>query len=106
MKTWEGVVSDAVLLGLEEANFSVQASGNMSNAKINLPASDDINIKLEGEKISSKYSIEYLRKIMKGAKLADNAYLYIGNDYPLKIEYRIRDKMSLQFILAPRVKND
>jgi len=101
-----GVVSDAVLLGLEEANFSVQASGNMSNAKINLPASDDINIKLEGEKISSKYSIEYLRKIMKGAKLADNAYLYIGNDYPLKIEYKIRDKMSLQFILAPRVKND
>jgi len=101
-----GVVSDAVLIGLEKENISIQASGNMSNAKINMPASDDINIKLDGEKISSKYSIEYLRKMMKGAKLTDSAHIYLGNDYPLKIEYKVRDKMSLQFILAPRVKND
>ena len=101
-----GVVSDAVLIGLEKENISIQASGNMSNAKINMPASEDINIKLDGEKISSKYSIEYLRKMMKGAKLTDSAHIYLGNDYPLKIEYKVRDKMSLQFILAPRVKND
>ena len=101
-----GVVSDAVLIGLEKENISIQASGNMSNAKINMPTSDDINIKLDGEKISSKYSIEYLRKMMKGAKLTDSAHIYLGNDYPLKIEYKVRDKMSLQFILAPRVKND
>ncbi len=101
-----GVVSDAVLLGLEKENLSVQASGNMSNAIINLLKSDEVNISLEGEKISSKYSIEYLRKIMKGSKLTNNALVSLGNDYPLKIEYRIRDKMSLQFILAPRVKND
>ena len=86
-----GVVSDAVLIGLEKENIS---------------ASEDINIKLDGEKISSKYSIEYLRKMMKGAKLTDSAHIYLGNDYPLKIEYKVRDKMSLQFILAPRVKND
>ena len=43
---------------------------------------------------------------MKGAKLTDSAHIYLGNDYPLKIEYKVRDKMSLQFILAPRVKND
>ena len=48
----------------------------------------------------------YLKKIMKGAKLTDTAFLSLGNDYPLKIEYKIRDKMSLQFILAPRVQND
>ena len=101
-----GVVSDAVLIGLEKENISIQASGNMSNAKINMPASEDINIKLDGEKISSKYSIEYLRKMMKGAKLTDSAHIYLGNDYPLKIEYKVRDEMSLQFILAPRVKND
>ena len=101
-----GVVSDAVLIGLEKENISIQASGNMSNAKINMPASEDINIKLDGEKISSKYSIEFLRKMMKGAKLTDSAHIYLGNDYPLKIEYKVRDKMSLQFILAPRVKND
>ena len=101
-----GVVSDAVLIGLEKENISIQASGNMSNAKINMPASEDINIKLDGEKISSKYSIEYLRKMMKGAKLTDSAHIYLGNDYPLKIEYKVRDKMSLQFILAPRVENE
>lgn len=101
-----GVVSDAVLFGLESSHFSVQASGNLSNARIDMPKGEDVNINLSGDKISSKYSLEYLKKIMRGAKLTDTAFLSLGNDYPLKIEYKIRDKMNLQFILAPRVQND
>jgi len=101
-----GVVADAVLIGLENDKFSVEASGNLSNAKIDLPAGEDVSISLKGEKISSKYSLEYLKKIIKGSKLTNTAFLQMGNDYPLKIEYKVRDKINLQFVLAPRVKND
>ncbi len=58
------------------------------------------------DKIKAKYSIEYLKKMMNGAKLANKVGIYFNNDYPLKLEYKTVDKVMLSFILAPRVEND
>ena len=55
--------------------------------------------------MSSKYSIEYLKKISKASKLADVVSLEFANDYPLRAEYKLLDKLRLSFILAPRVSN-
>ena len=60
----------------------------------------------EDVKIKSKYSIEYLNKMIGGSKLSDSVTLQLNNDYPLKIEYKAIDKVDLAFILAPRVEND
>jgi hypothetical protein len=32
--------------------------------------------------------------------------IQFNKDYPLKLEYKTVDKVSLSFILAPRVEND
>ena len=47
-----------------------------------------------------------MNKIAKGSKLADSVSLYFGNEYPLKAEFKVVDKLSLSVILAPRVMND
>ena len=57
-------------------------------------------------KIKSKYSIEYLKKMISGSKLASNVKIRFNNDYPLKLDYTETDKVQLSFILAPRVEND
>ena len=54
----------------------------------------------------SKYSIEYLKKIVKGGKLTNNVSLSFGKEYPLRVDYQIMDKLMLSFILAPRVDTD
>ena len=56
--------------------------------------------------VKSKYSIEYLKKISKASKLADNVLLQFSNDYPLKAEFKAKDKLDLVFILAPRVSEE
>jgi DNA polymerase III sliding clamp (beta) subunit (PCNA family) len=47
------------------------------------------------EEMKSKYSIEYLKKMIQGAKLADKAVVQFSKDYPLKLDYTVKDKMQL-----------
>ena len=47
-----------------------------------------------------------MKKIIKGGKLAPRVSLQFNKDYPLRIDYLVKDKLSLSMILAPRVSND
>ena len=44
--------------------------------------------------------------MISGGKLTDNVSIYFNTDYPMKIEYKVTDRLLLSFILAPRVDND
>ena len=54
----------------------------------------------------SKYSIEYLKKMVAASKLSDEVQINFSQDYPLRLDYKVIDKVSLSFVLAPRVDND
>ncbi len=92
---------------LAEANkFSVIAKGDTSHANIEFPKGENIKIEIEGDSnILSKYSIEYLRKIIAGTTVSENVILQFNKDYPLKLEFK-GENIGLAFILAPRVEND
>jgi len=100
------VVSDSAAFEVNDNNFNIQAAGNISTAKVSFAHGDMIKINSKENNIRARYSIEYLKKIIKGSKLSDNMTLLMSNDYPLKVEYKIIDKLSLATILAPRVSND
>ncbi|MFH1638385.1 MAG: proliferating cell nuclear antigen (pcna) [Candidatus Woesearchaeota archaeon] len=101
------VVAESVGLVAEKDKFMVKSESNFSDALVEIPSSSDTIISMTGkEAISSKYSIEYLKKMIKGSKLAENVIVQFGNDYPLRIDYVLLDKLKLSFILAPRVSND
>ncbi len=102
------IVSDSVSLSVNGGNFLIEAVGTTNDAKVEVRKSDDTSIVLDGEKeeIKSKYSITYLKKILKGGKLTDKVSLKFGQDYPLQIEYKVTDKLHLMTLLAPRVSND
>ena len=40
------------------------------------------------------------------AGISDNIKIEMSNNYPLKIDYIIPDKLQLYFIIAPRVEKD
>jgi proliferating cell nuclear antigen len=103
-----GIVADTVSLSTDGNSFLVEAAGNTHDAKVSFNKSDNTNIALTGEKenVKSKYSIVYLKKVLKGGKLADKVSLKIGQDYPLQIEYKVTDKLHFRTLLAPRVSND
>ena len=100
------VVAESVTFLGEKNKLSVKAEGDLSKAFIEIKGDDTTTIKCGDEKIKAKYSLEYLRKMISGGKLTDNVSIYFNTDYPMKIEYKVTDRLLLSFILAPRVDND
>lgn len=101
------VVAESVTFMAEPQKFTINAEGDLSQAKIEIKEGANVKIKVDSdEKVKSKYSIEYLKKMISGSKIADEVSIYFNKDYPLKLEYKTIDKVMLSFILAPRVEND
>ncbi|MBI5066544.1 proliferating cell nuclear antigen (pcna) [Candidatus Woesearchaeota archaeon] len=101
------IISESVTLSVEPERFTVSAAGDTSNAHISIPADDITKIKSETKAdVKSRFSLEYLKKMMNASKLSSEVHIYLNQDYPLKIEYKVMDKLLLSFILAPRVEND
>ena len=78
--------------------FAVESVGDF------VEVSDDV--KVTGKDAKSKYAIDYLMKFIKSSKLTNSVILQFDKDYPLKMDYIVKDKLALSFILAPRVSND
>lgn len=101
------IVAESVTFSAEPNKFSVSAEGDLSKAHVEMTHGNDTKITTEiNAKVKAKYSIEYLKKMIQASKLADTASISFNQDYPLKLEYKVVDKVMLSFILAPRVEND
>jgi len=102
-----GIIAESVTFAAEQDHFMIAAEGDLSKADIDIRSSDDVSIRSDTKaKVKAKYSVEYLKKMIQGAKLADMVSISFSQDYPLKVEYKVIDKLLLSFILAPRVEND
>ncbi len=55
--------------------------------------------------VSSKYSLEYLKKLFPLFRIFKKCTIKIGKDYPLLIECKDKESEAWM-ILAPRVDND
>lgn len=99
------IIGESVSFIAEANTFTVASSGDLSKANVEIPADSTTKI-VADQKQKSKYSIEYLKKMTAGSKLADKVSINFSNDYPLRLEYTVLNKLQLAFILAPRVDND
>ena len=95
------VVADACSFIVKDEKFIIEAKG--LNSAMSEFSGDEATITAENCK--SRYSLEYLQKFMKGAKLCDKTILNFANDHPLKVELKT-ENMDLIFILAPRVETE
>ncbi len=100
------IVGDSVMFQATKEMFTVQAEGDLSHAKIEIQPGDKAAIDVAGDAQKAKYSIEYLKKMIVASKLTDDVHVNFSSDYPLKLDYKVVDKLLLSFILAPRVEND
>lgn len=101
------VVGESVAFIAEPKKFTLQAEGDLNQARIDMKEDESTKIIMNGdERVKAKYSIEYLKKMINGSKLSDEVSIQFNKDYPLKLEYKTVDKVMLSFILAPRVEND
>ncbi|MEK6899346.1 MAG: hypothetical protein AABW79_04595 [Nanoarchaeota archaeon] len=95
------VVSDACTFFAEPNKFSVEARGlNSARAEF---SSDEIEI--YSDTSSARFSLEYLSKFVKGAKIASRVEINFSDNKPMRINFP-SGKVMLSFVLAPRVEQD
>ncbi|MCB9362382.1 proliferating cell nuclear antigen (pcna) [Candidatus Woesearchaeota archaeon] len=101
------IMADAIGFTAENKKVTFLAESDMNKVKIDVEESEDTKIIMEEkDPIKAKYSVEYLKKMVTGAKIADTVKICFNKDYPLKLEYNKVDTVQIMFILAPRVEND
>jgi len=104
------IVADACSFIAQQDKFIIEARGSLNSAKSAF-SSDEVKIEIkpgqgnENKEIKSRYSLEYLQKFIKGARLVDKSLISFSNDYPLKLEFKT-PRMELAFVLAPRVETE
>jgi len=95
------VVADSCSFVSEPNNFVIEARGSLNSFRAQF--NDEVNI--QAEEANSKYSLDYLQKMIKATKLTEKVIINFSDDYPLKLEFKT-PLVELSFILAPRVEND
>lgn len=95
------IVADSCSFIVKEGKFAIEAKG--LNSARNEFSIDEARI--EGGDSRARYSLEYLQKFVKGAKISEKVKVNFSEDYPLKLEFRT-EKIELVFVLAPRVENE
>ena len=95
------VVSDACTFIAEPNKFIVEAHGlNSARAEF---SSDEAEIH-SGNSIA-RFSLEYLNKFIKGAKISAKATLSFSDNHPMRLDFHT-GAVVLSFVLAPRVEQD
>lgn len=100
------IISDSLSLAVAKNSLVISSDGTLSSAKVIIADDEETQIVSKDDETKSRYSVEYLKKIIKASKLSNAVSLEFAQDYPLKLEYKIVDRLSMMFILAPRVNND
>lgn len=96
-----GVVSDACTFIIENGKFIIEAKG-LNSARSEFSGDE---AKIQAENCKARYSLEYLQKFLKGAKMSDKTTLSFANDHPLRMDIKT-ESIELNFILAPRVETE
>jgi len=95
------VVSDACTFIAEPNKFIVEARGlNSARAEF---SSDEAEI--HSGNSTARFSLEYISKFIKGAKISDKATLSFSDNHPMRLDFHT-GAVVLSFVLAPRVEQD
>ncbi|MAE50045.1 proliferating cell nuclear antigen (pcna) [Candidatus Pacearchaeota archaeon] len=95
------VVSDACTFTATPDKFIVEAAGlNSARAEF---SSDEIEI--HSANSTARYSLEYLKKFIKGAKVSSQVAINFSDGHPLRINFPTGNVM-LSFVLAPRIEQE
>lgn len=101
------IISENILFRASSEEFKLEAEGDMGKTKLSLTKDSGALISLETkETVDARFSLDYLRKMIGGTKIASAVKINMGQDYPVKLDFTEVDKVSLSFILAPRVDTE
>ncbi len=93
-------ISDTCKISTIEDNIIFSADGQVSSIIIK----QKCKCKKQINNIS--FSVNYLQHFMKATVLSDSVNIYISTEYPLCLEYSIKDVGFIKYYLAPKITDE
>lgn len=98
------IISDSMIVETENGKLIMKTEGDSSSVRSEIDKDSGL-VEISGDNIKSRYALEYLKKMVKAGKISEIASLQLGRDFPMKMEFIKPDKVSMGFVLAPRVED-
>jgi len=99
-------ISDHVTITLDAEGFTMHSEGETDRVDLKLPKEALKRLEAK-ETVKSMYPLDFFSNMVKSITSSDEVTLFVGNEYPLKIEFKVAgDKGEGRFLLAPRVEED
>lgn len=98
------LVSDSMVFEVSNETMFLRAQNDSSSTETKIETDDKISIKTEKD-AKARYSLDYLKKMIKARKIADKVNLSFDASYPMRIVFSTPEKATMTFILAPRIED-
>ncbi|MBI5061573.1 MAG: proliferating cell nuclear antigen (pcna) [Candidatus Aenigmarchaeota archaeon] len=98
------LITDSLVFNVNQEGISLKAESDSSSAELELVPGNSLKSLTIKQPTRARYSLDYLKKIIKAKRLSESAVIHMSTDYPLKIMFSVPEKIQLNFILAPRVE--
>ena len=99
-------VSDHIALIVGPDGFEIVSEGDTDTVSHKVPKEllEDLQAK---EGVRSLFPLDYFSNMVKAISTAQTVKLYLGNDYPVKMEFPIAGgKGEVRYLLAPRIESE
>jgi len=99
-------VSDHIALNVSPDGFEIVSEGDTDtvNHRVSKDLLEELSVK---EPVRSRFPLDYFSNMVKAIATAPTVTLFLGNDYPVKMEFKIAGgKGDVRFLLAPRIESD
>ncbi len=99
-------VSDHIALKASPEGFEVVSEGDTDTVSHMVPK--DLLEELQAkDAVRSLFPLDYFSNMVKAISTAPNVTLYLGTDYPVRMEFKIAaGKGEVKYLLAPRIESD
>jgi len=99
-------VSDHIALNVSPDGFEIVSEGDTDtvNHRVSKDLLEELSCK---EPVRSLFPLDYFSNMVKAIATAQTVTLFLGNDYPVKMEFKIAGgKGEVRYLLAPRIESD
>lgn len=100
-------LGDAIIFGVEEDNFYIEAENEMDKMRMQLTKEQLVSLVTGEQPIKSKFSTDYVSDITKGFSGVESVKLGLGKDHPLSVSFEIANGLGkVGYLIAPRIDTE
>ena len=99
-------ISDHIALKASSSGFEIVSEGDTDTVSHAVPKEllEELQCK---DAVRSLFPLDYFSNMVKAISTAPSVTLYLGSDYPVKLEFKIAGgKGDVRYLLAPRIESE